>query len=212
MSDDVASWRRVPQPLQEAFVEIETARRLWVSTEEQVATLIDATIRRIADESWPFYEDNEESILQRDETEAGMRRIARSTTVLQAWAIFESAALWAAEERRRLGHPIDAKRSSETFFAWAYRELLGSQLLLRDTNMYLETLCSLRNAIIHSNGQYAQMDAASRARVDRLVANDCGVAIVDGRIQISQSFVSGALLSVELALNKLSEPFREAGK
>ena len=76
-------------------------------------TLINATIQRIAGQDYPFWEDNEEAILQRDRVELGMRRSSRFTKLIHAWVIFEDAACWSAEERRRQGQAIGKKRSAE---------------------------------------------------------------------------------------------------
>jgi hypothetical protein len=195
-----------PQPLQDAHIEVETVRWLWESTEEQLSELIDATIRRIAERDYPFWEENEAAILQRDHVQESMRRSARAATLLQAWAIFEDAARWAAEERRRRGRPVGSKRAGESFISWAERELLpqadtpfGASALEG-----LEMLCSLRNALIHTNGQYARMDRATRTRVDELALSGQSVLLREGRLDVSSAFVSGALLAVDWAIAALN--------
>jgi hypothetical protein len=201
-----------PQALQDAQIELETLQWLWESTEEQMPVLIDATIQRIADQFYPFYEDNEAAILQRERTEHGMQRISRATTLLQAWAIFEDAASWAAEERRRQGHTIGKKRSGESFTTWAGRELtLCADKPWRDDVLeWMEMLCRLRSMIIHANGQYTRMQLPDKERVDQWVAKqDVPLNVTDGRIDVLPGFVSTALHVVSMAISGLSEAFRE---
>ncbi|MEN9935517.1 MAG: hypothetical protein RLZZ387_2096 [Chloroflexota bacterium] len=76
----------------------------------------------------------------------------------------------------------------------------------------LEILCSLRNAIIHTNGQYVRMDAATQTRVDLVVVRNDGVQVREGRLELSSTFVRAALLSAGWAITTLSEPFRTAAQ
>ena len=204
--------RPFPQALQDAQIELETTRWLWESTEEQVPLLVDSTIRRIAEQDYPFWEDNEAAILQRERTEQGMQRISRTTTLLQAWAIFEDAACWCAEDRRRQGHTIGKKGSAESFTSWAGRELaLYADKPWRDDVLeWLEMLCRLRSMIIHANGQYTRIKHPDKERVDQWVAKQ-GVLlkVTDGRIDVLPGFVSAALNAVSMAISALSEAFRE---
>jgi hypothetical protein len=206
------TWHLIPKPFQDAQIELETTQRLWESTEEQVQTLIDATIQRIAERDYPFWEDNEAAILQRDRVELGMRRSSRATTLLQAWAIFEDAACWCADERRRQGHTIGKKRSGESFTTWAGRELtLCADKPWRDDVLeWMEMLCRLRSMIIHANGQYARMQLPDKERVDQWVAKqDVPLNVTDGRIDVLPGFISTALHVVSMAISGLSEAFRE---
>jgi hypothetical protein len=200
-----------PQALQDAQIELETTRWFWESTEDQVPELIDATIRRIADRDYPFWEDNEEAILQHERTEHEMRRIARSTTLLQVWAIFEDAACWATEERRRQGHAIGMKRSGESFAAWAAREFMFPADTPWDnrTLEWMEMLCRLRNLIIHTNGQYTRMKTSDRERVNEWVASKQGMLLSEGRLEVSTAFVSTTFRVVSSAIFALSKPFCE---
>lgn len=203
------NWHAIPQALQDAHVELETTKLLWQSTEEQVALLIDAAIRRIAEENPEFYEENEETILQRDRTDHSMRRIARTTAILQGWAIFEHAACWSADEWRRRGKPIGTKRQGENVSAWAIRELkigwnLGNSRLHADFLDWMDTLCRLRNILIHTNGQYDALKAPEQERVNQWVASKKGVLLNECRIDLTEHFVKTALDVFSLAVGSLS--------
>lgn len=199
-----------PQTLQDAQIELETTKWLWESTEAQMPTLIDATIQRIAEQDYPFWEDNEAAILQRDRVDLEMRRISRYTTLLQAWAIFEDAACWTTEERRRQGQTIGKKHSGESFMAWAERELaLCANNPWRDVLEWMEMVCRLRSMIIHANGQYTRLKPPDRERVDQWVVSKQGIQLNEGRLDVSVAFVSTTLSIVSMATFALSEPFRE---
>jgi hypothetical protein len=202
-----------PQALQDAQIELETVKWFWESAEEQVPMLIDATIHRIAERDYPFWEDNEEAILQRDRVEADMRRIARSTAILQAWIIFEDAACWAAEELRRQGQSIGKKRSGESFITWAERELaFCAKSPFRDEILeWMEPLCRLRNAIVHTNGQYTRLKEGEIDKINHWIAGQKFPLLLlrDGRIEMTEGFVRAIFMTVSMAIGVLSDPFRE---
>jgi hypothetical protein len=141
-----------------------------------------------------------------------MQRISRATTLLQAWAIFEDAASWAAEERRRQGHPIGKKRSGESFTTWAGHDLaLCADKPWRDDVLeWMEMLCRLRSMIIHADGQYTHMQRPDKKRVDQWVAKqDVPLNVTDGRIDVLPGFISTSLHAISMAISGLSEAFRE---
>lgn len=205
------SWHLIPKPLQDAQIELETTQWLWESTEEQAPTLIDATIHRIAEQDYPFWEGNEQAILQRDRVEMGMRRSSRLTTLMHAWIIFEDAACWSAEERRRQGQAIGKKRSGENFVVWAERELsfAANSPYCSELLEWMELLCRLRNVVVHTNGRAAHMARPDRELIDQWVVSKRGVLLNDGRLDISAAFVSSAFRIVSMAIFALSESFRE---
>lgn len=200
-----------PQPIHDAYIELESTRWLWESTEEQVSALIDATIQRIAERDYPFWEDNEEAILQRDRVEREMRRSARFTTLLRAWMIFEHAACWTAEELRHKGQAIGQKRSAEGFMDWAERELsFASTYPFRHELLeWMNLLCQLRNVIVHTDGHTAHMRHQHQAHVDQWLARRQGVLLHEGRLDISEDCVGRILEMTFQAIGSLSEPFRE---
>lgn len=199
--------RRAPQRLQDAQVELETIRWLWESTEEQVSSLVDATVQRIRDGSYPFYEDiDEAAILQRERVKAEMRRAARATALIQAWVLFEDVVCWFAEDAQRKGQAVGKRRTGESLTAWAARELSlcanshwGDEIL-----EWLELLSRLRNLLVHTNGQYSRMQPGDQARVGQWVATRRGVMLRNGRLEVQPHFVETTFRVVSMAIFALS--------
>lgn len=207
--------QHTPQQLQDACIELETARWLWQSTEDHIATLIDATVERIKDEAYPFYEDvEEETILQRERVEVGMRRTARATAVIQAWVIFEDAAGWVAEELERRGTSVPRRRAAESFAAWAERalSLYKDSVWRRQFAEGLDILCRLRNLLVHVNGQTSRMKPGELDRLSELTSSQWGIRVSEDRLELQPHCVAAMFDVVLLALSELAERLRLPAK
>lgn len=203
----------VPQRLQDAQIELETSRRLWETTEEQITSLVDALVHRIKEEEFPFWEHmDEDSILQRDRVTASMLRIARANALIQAWVIFEESLDWASDELRRQGRRIEKRLPGENLVTWAERTLsLCATSPWRDEVLDgLGLLSRLRNMLVHTNGRLSQMRPGDRELVNQLSGGTRGIAHLDDRLEVRPNFITTMFRIASMAIFGLSRLFHRS--